>query len=102
MRALPATSSSQDRPGRKKFKAVFGHWHIYNEQLIVAPCSMIIAQKTFFGVKKVASVKDIMSGESSLQWRQCIMKMIEPKESYTLEIQSNLSASKSHNLKPIV
>ncbi|KAG1736412.1 uncharacterized protein EDB91DRAFT_1083375 [Suillus paluster] len=51
-RALPATSSSQDRPGRKKFKAVLGCRRTHNEQLIVA--------LTFFGAEGVASVKQFI------------------------------------------
>lgn len=50
---LPATVQST----RKKFKAVFGCWCTHNEQLIVAPCGMIIARRTFFGAEGVASVR---------------------------------------------
>ncbi|KAG1810711.1 hypothetical protein EV424DRAFT_1542829 [Suillus variegatus] len=70
-RALPATSSSQDRPGRKKFRAVFGHWRTHNEQLIVAPCGMIIARRTFFEAEGVASVKqfikEVYAGEDAVK-----------------------------------
>ncbi|KAG1796586.1 hypothetical protein EV424DRAFT_1475189 [Suillus variegatus] len=70
-RALPATSSSQDRPGRKKFRAVFGRRRTHNEQLIVAPCGMIIARRTFFGVEGVASVKqfikEVYAGEDTVK-----------------------------------
>lgn len=52
-RVLPATAQST----RKKFKAVFGRRRTHNEQLIVAPCGMIIARRTFFGAEGVASVK---------------------------------------------
>ncbi|KAG2099283.1 uncharacterized protein F5147DRAFT_582715 [Suillus discolor] len=70
-RALPATSSSQDRPGRKKFRAVFGRRRTHNEQLIVAPCGMIIARRTFFGAEGVASVKqfikEVYAGEDAVK-----------------------------------
>ncbi|KAG1853724.1 hypothetical protein DFJ58DRAFT_728119 [Suillus subalutaceus] len=66
---LPALS--QDKPGRKKFKAVFGCWHTHNEQLIVALCGMIIAQRTFFGAEGVASVKqfikEVYAGEDAVK-----------------------------------
>ncbi|KAG1727916.1 hypothetical protein EDD22DRAFT_789206 [Suillus occidentalis] len=55
-RVLPATAQST----RKKFKAVFGRRCTHNEQLIVAPCGMIIARRTFFGAEGVASVKQFI------------------------------------------
>jgi hypothetical protein len=41
---------------RKKIRAQFGRKRTHNEQIIVAPCGMIIAQETFYGAEGVASV----------------------------------------------
>ncbi|KAG1841134.1 hypothetical protein DFJ58DRAFT_666720, partial [Suillus subalutaceus] len=40
----------------RKVKAQFGCKRTHNEQLFVAPCSMIIARETFYGAEGVASV----------------------------------------------
>jgi hypothetical protein len=40
----------------KKLSARFGRKRTHNEQLIVAPCGMIIARETFFGAEAVSSV----------------------------------------------
>ena len=43
-------------PKLKKIQAQFGCWWTYNEQIIVAPCGMIIAHETFYGAEGVTSV----------------------------------------------
>jgi hypothetical protein len=59
--ALPVVDSSSDptpeQPTRRRLKAMFGRQRTHNEQLMVAPCGMIIARQTFFGAEGVASVK---------------------------------------------
>jgi hypothetical protein len=40
----------------KKIRAQFGRKRTHNEQVIVAPCGMIIARETFYGAEGVASV----------------------------------------------
>jgi hypothetical protein len=49
----------QQQPGSsvtKKIRAQFGRRRTHNEQIIVAPCGMILARETFFGAEGVASV----------------------------------------------
>jgi hypothetical protein len=41
---------------RKKLRAQFGRKRTHNEQIIVAPCGMIIARETFYGAEGIASV----------------------------------------------
>jgi len=40
----------------KKLHGKFGHNHTHNEQLIIAPCGMILAHETFYGAEGVTSV----------------------------------------------
>ncbi|KAG1888085.1 hypothetical protein F4604DRAFT_1570170, partial [Suillus subluteus] len=62
--ALPVIDSSSDptseQPTRRRLKAMFGCQRMHNEQLMVAPCGMIIARQTFFGAEGVVSVKDFI------------------------------------------
>ena len=44
----------QTRP--KKIRAQFGRKRTHNEQIMVAPCGMIIARATFFGAEAVSTV----------------------------------------------
>jgi hypothetical protein len=49
----------QQLPGSsvtKKIHAQFGRRRTHNEQIIVAPCGMILARETFYGAEGVASV----------------------------------------------
>ena len=65
-KALPATTGTSVTPDHtvgtaqppchKKIKASFGHRRTHNEELIVAPCGLIIARQTFYGAEGVASV----------------------------------------------
>jgi hypothetical protein len=66
-KALPATApgssvapdhtvGTAQPPRRKKIKASFGRRRTHNEELIVAPCGLIIAHQTFYGAEGVASV----------------------------------------------
>ena len=41
---------------RKKLRAQFGRRRTHNEQLIVAPCGIILARQTFYGAEGVSSV----------------------------------------------
>ena len=49
-------TQEQVSDGRKQLQAQFGHKHTHNEQIIVAPCGMIIARETFYGAEGVGSV----------------------------------------------
>lgn len=51
-RALPA----EDPTRRPKIRAQFGRRRTHNEQLIVAPCGMIIARESFYGAEAVTTV----------------------------------------------
>ena len=46
--------ASQAKEG--KLRAQFGCKRTHNEQIIVAPCGMIIAHETFYGAEAVTSV----------------------------------------------
>lgn len=52
----PAVNVGHGQPTRRRLKAMFGCRRTHNEQLMVAPCGMIIARQTFFGAEGVASV----------------------------------------------
>jgi len=54
--ALPVNIQIQAAPGLTKLKAQFGRKRTHNEQVIVAPCGMIIARETFYGAEAVSSV----------------------------------------------
>ncbi|KAG2131405.1 uncharacterized protein EDB93DRAFT_1255512 [Suillus bovinus] len=49
---------AQDSPAvsSHKLRAQFGRRRMHNEQLIVAPCGMILARETFYGAEGVGSV----------------------------------------------
>lgn len=53
---IGTTGGLTGQPTKRRLKAMFGRQRTHNEQLIVAPCSMIIAHQTFFGAEGVASV----------------------------------------------
>lgn len=42
--------------GAKRIRAQFGQKRTHNEQIIVAPCGMILARETFYGAEAVSSV----------------------------------------------
>jgi hypothetical protein len=44
----------------KKLRAQFGRRRTHNEQIIVAPCGIIIARETFYGAEGVASVVEMI------------------------------------------
>ncbi len=54
--ALPVDTQTQAASGLAKLKAQFGRKRTHNEQVIVAPCGMIIARETFYGAEAVSSV----------------------------------------------
>jgi len=41
--------------GKKRISARFGRKRIHNEQILVAPCGMILARDTFFGAEAIAT-----------------------------------------------
>jgi hypothetical protein len=48
----PAASSGNSR----KLRAKFGRTRTHNEQILVAPCGVIIARETFFNAKAIPSI----------------------------------------------
>jgi len=52
--SVQPAEASQVKEG--KVWAQFSHKRTHNEQIIVAPCGMIIAQETFYGTEAVSSV----------------------------------------------
>jgi hypothetical protein len=48
--ALPAPTGN-----KKKLSAQFGRKRTHNEQVIVAPCGVILARETFFGAEAIAT-----------------------------------------------
>ena len=59
-KVLPSQAShtSSDPTGKRnnRLRAQYGRKRTHNEQVIVAPCGMIIARETFFGAEAVSSV----------------------------------------------
>ncbi|KAF8057809.1 hypothetical protein FPV67DRAFT_1677039 [Lyophyllum atratum] len=55
-----ATSETHRNVQTKKVRAQFGRKRSHNEQIIVAPCGMIIARETFYGAEGVASVIEMI------------------------------------------
>ncbi|KAG6904613.1 hypothetical protein DXG01_008620 [Tephrocybe rancida] len=53
------STATQDE-GKKKIWAQFGRKRTHNEQIIVAPCGMILACETFFGAETVPSVVEMV------------------------------------------
>ena len=58
---IPSRGQAANTPGpaglqKKKLRAQFGRKRTHNEQIIVAPCGMIMARETFFGAEAVSSV----------------------------------------------
>ncbi|KAF8074791.1 hypothetical protein FPV67DRAFT_1408151 [Lyophyllum atratum] len=47
-------------PQKRKIRAQFGRKRTHNEQIIVAPCGMIIARETFYGAEGVGSVIEMI------------------------------------------
>jgi hypothetical protein len=55
---LSSTSALPDvqPPGKKKIRALFGQKRTHNEQIIVAPCGIILAWETFYGAEAITTV----------------------------------------------
>jgi hypothetical protein len=49
-------SNSQQSEKKVRIRAQFGRKRTHNEQIIVAPCGIIIARETFYGAEGVGSV----------------------------------------------
>ena len=43
------------QPAAKKLTARFGRRRTHNEQILVAPCGMILARETFYGAEAISS-----------------------------------------------
>ncbi|KAG1731000.1 hypothetical protein EDB19DRAFT_1831826 [Suillus lakei] len=67
----PSVNVGHGQPTRRRLKAMFGRQRTHNEQLMVAPCGMIIACQTFFRAEGVASVvqfiKNVYAGNNSMK-----------------------------------
>jgi hypothetical protein len=48
--------ADSDASGKKKLQAQFGRKRTHNEQIMVAPCGMILSRATFFGAEAVSTV----------------------------------------------
>ncbi|TFK18500.1 hypothetical protein FA15DRAFT_683263 [Coprinopsis marcescibilis] len=55
----PLTPSNPALP-RKKIRANFGQKQTHNEQILVTPCGVIIAQDTFYNTESIPSVVDMI------------------------------------------
>ena len=53
----PDARPAGPRQGNKRIQAKFGRQRSHNEQIIVAPCGVIIARTTFFGSEAPSKVK---------------------------------------------
>lgn len=53
-----AVNTCPDKPatGNRRLRAQFGRKRTHNEQIIVAPCGVIIARSTFYGAEAVKSI----------------------------------------------
>jgi hypothetical protein len=52
----PSQCPSKPATGNRRVRAQFGRKRTHNEQIIVAPCGVIIARATFYGAEAVSSV----------------------------------------------
>ena len=52
----PEDNAHREARSTKKVRAQFGRKRTHNEQIIVAPCGMILARETFYGAEAVSSV----------------------------------------------
>lgn len=52
----PEACPDKPETGNRRIRAQFGRKRTHNEQIIVAPCGVIIARTTFFGAEAVSSV----------------------------------------------
>jgi len=48
-----ASPPSAGSPPKKRISAQFGRWRTHNKQILVAPCGMILACKTFYGAEVI-------------------------------------------------
>jgi hypothetical protein len=57
-RILPEddTPAGSSKTPTKRLRAQFGRARTHTEQIIVAPCGMILARETFYGAEAVSSV----------------------------------------------
>lgn len=58
LQANPSTTACPDKPetGNRRVQAQFSRRRTHNEQIIVAPCGVIIARTTMYGAEAVTSV----------------------------------------------
>lgn len=55
--AGPTAHPSAPTSGNKRLRGQFGRRRTHNEQLIVAPCGVIVARTTFFGAEAIKTVR---------------------------------------------
>lgn len=53
---LGSTTERQDIKKTKRMRAIFGRVRSHNEQLVVRPCGIIVARKTFFGSESLTQL----------------------------------------------
>ncbi|KAJ2936392.1 hypothetical protein H1R20_g702, partial [Candolleomyces eurysporus] len=56
----PTPVSEDDNSQPKKLRAIFGRKRTHNEQILVAPCGVIIARETFFNAEAIPSVVEMI------------------------------------------
>ena len=65
----PARSDSSTTP---KIRTQFGRRQTHNEQIIVAPCGLVIARATFYGAE---AIRDVAVRQASSTLANCILLM---------------------------
>jgi len=53
---------------RKKLRAQFGRRRTHNEQIIVAPCGIILARETFYGAEGIGYGTEYICGRHLCRW----------------------------------
>ncbi|KAJ2915278.1 hypothetical protein MD484_g5125, partial [Candolleomyces efflorescens] len=57
---VPPIVQNLDQTQPKKLRAVFGRKRTHNEQILVAPCGVIIARETFFNAEAIPSIVEMI------------------------------------------
>ena len=69
-----ASATCPDKPntGNRKLRAQFGRKRTHNEQIIVAPCGVIIARATLYGAEAITSVMVCFTKFPHIDANSCI------------------------------
>ena len=65
---------NSQRTEKKRIHAQFGRKRTHNEQIIVAPCGMIIARKTFYGAPGAEGVGSVIVSSDPQHFMRCSLK----------------------------